>query len=83
MSAPPVKFDSLDKGLFVMERTRIVGSMTGTVLASYGGWNRAAASRYLTFLATRGWLERVSDTGLPKYVLGPKALQLAPGDFLL
>ena len=53
---------------------------------SFGGRrepSRVAAFRYLTFLATRGWLERVSDTGLPKYVLGPKALQLAPGDFLL
>lgn len=82
MSAPPVKFDSLDKGLFVIERTRLVGYMTGVVLASYPGWNRAAASRYLTFLAMRGWMERVSDGGLPRYVLGPKALALTP-DFTL
>jgi DNA-binding IclR family transcriptional regulator len=82
VSAPPVKFDSLEKGLFVLDRTRMVGHMTGTILASYAGWNRAAASRYLTFLATWGWLERVNDGGHPRYVLGPKALALTP-DFSL
>ncbi len=82
MSAPPVKFDSLEKGLWLIERTRTVGYMTGTLLASYPGWNRTAASRYLTFLATRGWLEKVNDKGNPRYVLGLKALQLTP-DFVL
>ncbi len=69
---------AVEKALFVVEKTHAIGRMDGQVLAKMPGWDRVQACRYLNFLARAGWLEKVSSTGRPIYVLGPKVLALAP-----
>ncbi len=70
------QYESLEKGLYVIEKTREVGRMTVAILSLAPGWNKANASRYLAFLAQAGWLERVNPKGFPVYVLGRKALRM-------
>lgn len=74
---------SVAHAFFVIERTRSMGRIDGTLLSRHPGWDRVKAHRYLTKLAQLGWLERVSDRGRrPAYVLGRKVIDLAP-DFRL
>ena len=73
----PGQYESLEKGLYVIEKTRELGRMTVAILALAPGWNKANASRYLSFLAQSGWVERVNSKGFPVYVLGRKALHMA------
>jgi DNA-binding IclR family transcriptional regulator len=74
----PGQYESLEKGLYVIDKTRELGRMTVAILSTAPGWNKANASRYLAFLAQSGWLERVNPKGFPVYVLGHKVLRLAP-----
>ncbi|HZZ78440.1 MAG TPA: hypothetical protein VFE62_07965 [Gemmataceae bacterium] len=67
---------SVEKALFVVERTNELGRMDGRILAKAPGWDRVQASRYLTTLARLGWLERLTGNGRPVYVLGRKLLAL-------
>jgi DNA-binding IclR family transcriptional regulator len=69
---------SVEKALFVVEKTREIGRMEGRILARLPGWDRVQACRYLKTLSRLGWLERVNDKGLPVYVLGRKVIALAP-----
>jgi DNA-binding IclR family transcriptional regulator len=68
---------SVQKALFVIEKTREIGRIDGRILAKSPGWDRVQACRYLNCLANAGWLEKVSAKGRPLYVLGPKVLHLA------
>jgi DNA-binding IclR family transcriptional regulator len=68
---------SVELALFVVEKTRDLGRMDGSLLARCPGWDRVKAHRYLTKLAALGWLERVNDHGYPIYVLGRKPLSFA------
>lgn len=68
---------TVEKALWVIERTRELGRMDGTILARTPGWDRIQAHRYLTCLSRLGWLERVNTSGRPRYVLGPKVLTLS------
>ncbi len=69
----------LDNAFFVLEKTRDLGRMQGSILAKFQGWDRVKAHRYLTKLSQLGWLERVSDRGrVPVYVLGTKFLKFIP-----
>lgn len=72
-------FDSLRKGLEIIELAGRLGGLRVTVVAQHLGWTRAQASRYLRALAQMGWLRNVG-TGprRPVWVLGPKAVQLLP-----
>lgn len=68
---------TVEKAFYVIERTRELGRMDGTILARTPGWDRIQAHRYLTCLSRLGWLERVTGEGKrPLYVLGPKVLTL-------
>lgn len=69
---------AVDQALFVIEKTHAIGRMQGSILAQCQGWDRVKASRYLTYLARRGWLERVNTKGIPVYVLGRKLLSMIP-----
>lgn len=69
--------ESLRKGLKVIELTRQAGSITVKTLGRLPGWDPVAAHRYLKTLESEGWLENVAE-GHPKYVLGPKVMELAP-----
>ena len=73
---------AVSRAFFALEKTRTVGRMTVAMLARFPGWDKASASRYLSFLAQAGWLEKVNQEGHPTYVLGRKVLDLAP-DFKL
>jgi DNA-binding IclR family transcriptional regulator len=64
--------------LFVLEFTGRAHLVTVKKLAEQPGWNPASACRYLRDICDAGWLERVNETGDPKYILGPKALNLTP-----
>jgi DNA-binding IclR family transcriptional regulator len=75
---PTPNYQSLEKGLAVLEYTRRVGEATVATLSDQPGWTSSDASRYLAFLAERGWLQKVSPMGRPSYVLGRKALDLVP-----
>ena len=68
---------SVTQALFVIEKTREIGRMDGNILSQCPGFDRVKASRYLTFLARAGWLERISDKHRPEYVLGRKVLSMA------
>jgi DNA-binding IclR family transcriptional regulator len=73
--------DAADKVLFVLKFVRERGCVTGPMLTGQPGWNRAQTCRYLKHLSERGWLERVNDSGHPRYVLGREALALGfPGE---
>lgn len=67
----------VERALWLIEETRRLGRMQGNILDKYPGWDRVSAHRYLTKLAELGWLERISPTGQPCYVLGRKALALS------
>jgi len=70
---------AVEKALSVLEWTRERGCISVGLLSHVAGWNASQASRYLAFLSAGGWLERVNGKGHhPKYVLGPKVLQLSP-----
>jgi DNA-binding IclR family transcriptional regulator len=70
--------EPVERALYVIEKTRECGRMTGSILAKMPGWDRVKASRYLTTLARLGWLERVNPgKGFPVYVLGSKVLSLS------
>jgi hypothetical protein len=69
---------SVQKALFIVEKTRELGRMDGRILARIPGWDRVQACRYLKCLSRLGWLERVNDKGNPVYVLGRKVLGLTP-----
>jgi DNA-binding IclR family transcriptional regulator len=68
---------SVELAFFVVEKTREIGRIDGSLLARFPGWDRVKAHRYLTKLANLGWLEKVSSHGHPTYVLGRKVLGLA------
>lgn len=70
-------YDSLEKGLKVLEVTQRLGKITVAALAMQPGWTASSASRYLAFMAERGWLDRLGNKR-PTYVLGRKVLALAP-----
>lgn len=70
--------EPVERALFVIEKTHELGRMSGSILAQVAGWDRVKAHRYLTKLAELGWLERLSASGRPVYVLGPKVLRLVP-----
>ncbi|MCA9642241.1 MAG: helix-turn-helix domain-containing protein [Myxococcales bacterium] len=69
--------ESLERGLWVIERVRQAGSISTKTLGALPGWDKVKAHRYLKTLEKCGWLENVSD-GQPRYVLGQKVLDLAP-----
>ena len=69
--------EPVERALWVIEKTRELGRMQGTILAQFPGWDRVKAHRYLTKLAELGWLERVNPKGHPVYILGPKVLSFA------
>jgi len=69
-------FESLDRGLYVVETVGRVGRLSVKALSLSPGWTPSSASRYLAHLAEAGWLERVSRGGYPEYILGPKVLEL-------
>jgi DNA-binding IclR family transcriptional regulator len=69
--------EPVERALWVVEKTRELGRISGSTLAAVPGWDRVKAHRYLTKLAQLGWLERLSTTGRPIYVLGPKVIALA------
>ncbi len=71
--------DAAAKVLFVLKFVRERGCINGPMLTSQPGWNRANTCRYLNFLCQAGWLERVNDSGHPRYVLGREALALGLG----
>lgn len=72
-------FESLRKGLELIELAGKIGGLRVTLVAEQLGWTRAQASRYLRALAQMGWLR---DVGVgprrPVWVLGPKAVRLLP-----
>jgi DNA-binding IclR family transcriptional regulator len=70
--------ESLIKGLEVIETAARLGTIRGATLAKANGWSRAQASRYLGTLAERGWLKNVGTETRPVYILGHKAVGLAP-----
>ena len=70
--------EAVERTLFVLDLTGRCGVMTVARLAQQPGWNKPAASRDLTAICDLGWLERVSDKGFPRYVLGRKTMALAP-----
>jgi DNA-binding IclR family transcriptional regulator len=74
-----MRFDSLDKGLYVIEETHKLGRMTVKVLGMRQGWDRSQASRYLRHLSDAGWLERFMSDGQPVYVLGKRLLRMIEG----
>lgn len=70
--------EPVERALFVIEKTREVGRMQGSLLTQFPGWDRVKAHRYLTKLAELGWLERINPgKGFPVYVLGRKVLALS------
>jgi len=73
---------SVERAFYAVEKTKSAGRMTVSMLSHAPGWDKASASRYLSFLSRIGWLERINDRGHPVYVLGPKVLDLSP-DFRL
>lgn len=72
-------FESLRKGLDLIELAGRIGGLRVTAVAEQLGWTRAQASRYLRALAQMGWLRDVG-TGprRPVWVLGPRAVRLVP-----
>jgi DNA-binding IclR family transcriptional regulator len=70
--------EPVERALFVIEKTHEIGRMSGSILAQIPGWDRVKASRYLNKLAQLGWLEKLSTSGRPVYVLGHKVLHLVP-----
>ena len=71
--------EPVERALFVIEKTREIGRMQGSILAQIPGWDRVKAHRYLTKLAELGWLEKINPgKGHPVYVLGRKVLSLSP-----
>jgi DNA-binding IclR family transcriptional regulator len=78
---PATEIKPLEEGLYVVEKTRVVGRMTTVILATVPGWNRVKAWRYLETLARCGWLERIGRGRRSEYVLGRKVLQM--GDISL
>jgi DNA-binding IclR family transcriptional regulator len=69
---------AVERALFAVEKTHKMGRMTVALLSRAPGWDKASASRYLSFLSRVGWLEKVNASGHPVYVLGRKVLDLAP-----
>jgi len=70
--------EGVEKTLQILELAQRARSITVALLSKQPGWNKASASRYLTAICEAGWLEKVSEKGAPRYVLGRKALDLAP-----
>ena len=73
---------NVERAFYAIKKTKQVGRMTVGMLSQAPGWDNASASRYRAFLARSGWLEKVSETGYPVYVLGREVMELAP-DFRL
>ena len=70
--------DAFDRPLYILELLCRVRVLKVGDLARQPNWTPATASRSLSKLLERGWVEKVNDKGRPKYMLGPKAINLSP-----
>jgi DNA-binding IclR family transcriptional regulator len=76
--------EPVERAFFLLERCREIGRLDGSIVARFPGWDRVKAHRYLTKLASLGYLERISEKGrVPIYVLGRKLLSFSPDMRLL
>jgi DNA-binding IclR family transcriptional regulator len=69
------KYQSAEKALGALELAHDLGELTVALLSDQPGWSTSDASRYLQFLADRGWLKRL---GPGRYVMGRKLAHTLP-----